>query len=216
MPNTRGVLLIAFLHHNKIISDARMKVMINMNRKMILNRYRKSYHCPIDGKWYNNQDTFRVIWKILEETPDLKWEMLYEEFKPYIKLHINGNDNYCLKWFKDYILSQTVNNAFSRESSDAAIESLLNSFGIKKFQSKLYTLDYKAHYCCKECHGSEHDWITIRKQPYIKKYQKEVNAEFDQALSEFRDKTWENYLKQKYPNQKWNKKQQAIQNDMIN
>lgn len=196
----RDVFLIAFLHYNKIISDESMKAMLCKRNGRPKNKYRNTYHCKWNDKWYNKMNTRDILRDVLNQRDGngMRKEMHIEDMLKYIKLQTNGNRNYCVNIFRSYFVTPLISQFKLNFPKDDQVVQVINTFGIPFEKSKIDTIDYAAHWCCIDCHGSKYDWISERRKPRVDAYIEYLSKRFLEELDGFKNKKWRQYLQTKF------------------
>lgn len=170
----RQFLIISILHHNKIINDERMKAMLK-NIKKYSNKYHKNYHCRINNKWYNNSYKYDVLQDIFDTTELPIKSLEYKDLFPYVQLFTNKGWNKGI----EYVLSSIIYSYFNtiidihNFKGDKDTNDVLKAFNVP-VPSKIETVDYSAHYCCKQCDGDKQKYINVRKEKYISSLLKQI------------------------------------------
>jgi len=96
------LLVLAGLHHHKKITDDKLKGQLHSLRKGELQKFKGTYHCTINGRWYNDEPAYEVFLDCIDE----KWlsSIPYDAFLTYLHLFENKNFNYALNIFgSEYI-----------------------------------------------------------------------------------------------------------------
>lgn len=168
--NDLALLIIANLHVNKKISDEKMKGMIASLRKGIFVRFVKTYHCKINDKWYNDENTLDIYKEVFNELCP-KSDLTVDQFIPYINLLINKNKNYCI----DHIYYQYVKPLIKNTEYWGSVDKL-KSFDIKGLDR--IVLSYEdadskyslgSGHCCEDCDGDYEDYKRMKYEYLYKK-----------------------------------------------
>lgn len=170
----RQFLIISILHHNKIINDERMKAMLGSIKKYP-NKYHKNYHCRINNKWYNNMYKYNVLQDIFDTTELPTKSLEYKDLFPYVQLFTNKGWNKGIEYVLNSIIYPYFNDIVDIHNfkGDKYTNDVLKAFNVPVL-SKIETIDYSAHYCCKQCDGDKQKYINIRKEKYMSSLLKQI------------------------------------------
>lgn len=112
----RILLVLAALHYHKHISDAKLKGQFSSLRKGDLQKFKRTYHCDITDRWYNEDKIDEVfsdciLFKGLKTIP-------FKEFIKYISLFENKGYNHAINVFgTEYIYP--IFNQWNPEYNDS-------------------------------------------------------------------------------------------------
>lgn len=141
------LLVLAGLHHDKKITDEKLKGQFKALKAGTLQKYKNTYHCEITDRWYNDESAFEVF----QDCVELKGinTISFKNLIKYIQLFENRGYNHALNVFgAEYIYNMF--NAWNPEYSSYHNFSDYIDFYIPNIQvtSNSYT--------CYEC-GHTHD-----------------------------------------------------------
>jgi hypothetical protein len=101
------LLILAALHNEKKITDAKLKGQFMALRNGTLNKRRNVYHCEINNKWYNDKPA-SYIWGDLAK---LTSGYIYlSTFIKYLKQYENKNLNHAINIFGSEYIYRLYNN----------------------------------------------------------------------------------------------------------
>lgn len=169
------LLALAGLHHNKKITDEKLKGQFKALREGTLQKMKNTYHCDINDRWYSDDPPLVIFDDCIL---DLNINTIpYKEFINYIKQYKNCNYNYALNVFGSeylYKIFLNWNPEYNNDFSNYA------EFFIPHLQYKDTT-----SYCyeCGSRHGSYdkdvynnlkviNDWIHNQKKGNLTKIPK--------------------------------------------
>ena len=104
----KALFLIAIAYHNRELSRESYFGQLKSLRKGLLLKEKKSYHCKLDGRWYNDQS----ISSILSEIADYSFDHLTlngEELLTTIQDYSNKNYNYCINLLYSKYIKEILN-----------------------------------------------------------------------------------------------------------
>lgn len=96
------LLVLAGLHYEKKITDKKLKGQFKSLKAGLLQNYKKTYHCTITDRWYNDESAYEVFedcisYKALGDIP-------FDVFISYIALFENKGYNHAINIFgSEYI-----------------------------------------------------------------------------------------------------------------
>lgn len=142
------LLVLSELYNKNIISLDKLKGQLKSLKKGDLQQYKRTYHCTINDKWYNDE-TAREIFKDLFETYKLNY-ISVKTLVEVTQLYLNKNYNYSIDFIVSNIFKPFL-NSFSNSQGEASFENYIN-VQIDDFP-EIKIKGYKSE--CYEC-GNEH------------------------------------------------------------
>lgn len=101
------LLILATLHFNKRISDAKYKGQMASLRTGELLRRKKTHHSSINDRWYDHETPKEVYTDIYHFFP--KESIPFENLINAISLLTGKNYNFCINYFLDYYITPLFN-----------------------------------------------------------------------------------------------------------
>lgn len=165
--NARQSLIISILHYNGIINDEKMKAMLK-NVCKHQNKFHNVYHCRINNKWYNKMYKYNILQDVLNTMDVPLKSMEFSELQPYVELFIRKGWNKSLNYVVNNMIMTYFNAIINinNYTNDKEVNNIFKAFNLP-ILAKIDTIDYSAHYCCKQCDGDRDKYITSRKEKYI-------------------------------------------------
>lgn len=142
------LLILSGLYERNIITLDKLKGQLKSLKEGKLQQYKRTYHCTINDKWYNDEPA-REIFKELYTNYKLEHISIIKLIEV-IQLYLNKNYNYCI----DFIISNIflrVLNSFSNNQGEVSFNNFID-VQIGDFPS-IKIKGYKSE--CYEC-GNEH------------------------------------------------------------
>lgn len=181
-----ALLMIALLHKKKIITDAKLKGMIRVLRENRFFRKLGSYHCDINGKWYDC-DMEEVMNDLISYYDLSREEIDVVEFIQYVRLLENKNHNWCINYIYEHYFASILRT--TNDYNHPTINLILNSF-----QPYLQLTEYsrpKRHYwddccCCCSCYDNDSE-----KHFHYKSESKRVSKEVVRLLNDKKKGRWQ-------------------------
>lgn len=151
------LLVLATLHYEKKITDAKLKGQFQALKKGTLQKKKGTYHCTLNDHWYNDETAYYVFTEVCEDMY-LK-EIPFKKFLEYIQLFEGANYNYALNVFG----SEYLYPIFNSWNPEWHVRDFYNyaDFAIPG----VVVSDY-SHYCY-EC-GSKHTDISKNETENLK------------------------------------------------
>lgn len=145
------LLVLACLHYEKKITDAKLKGQLQALRKGTLQKRRRLYHCEINDQWYNDHEP---VLNIFTEVADDKniGSISYQELIKYIDLLENRGYNHAINVFGDQYL-YPIFYGWDPEYTNSFSNYL--GFFISNVEAKIYK------HSCYEC---GHERISVDKR----------------------------------------------------
>jgi len=177
------ILLISFLHHYKKINDEKLKAMFKSLREGKLLRRINTYHCKINGKWYNDESMSSILLECYHELCP-KEDMTLEAFLKYLNLYYNKNKNYCI----DVVYFSYI-EPFIERFEQYPNKQIIKGFGVATdveiltFEQADDRYDLSLGFCCEDCDGDERQYKENRYQYYYyEQAKKDLKKKFKQFL----------------------------------
>ena len=136
------LLILSGLYERNIITLDKLKGQLKSLKEGKLQQYKRTYHCTINDKWYNDEPA-REIFKELYTNYKLEHISIIKLIEV-IQLYLNKNYNYCI----DFIISNIfprVLNSFSNSQGEVSFDNFIDvqivdfpSIKIKGYKSKCY------------------------------------------------------------------------------
>ena len=152
-------LIIISLHYNKIITDDKLKGMFKGLRDKSLNKFRNTYHCTINNRWYNDESMLSILSEVHDELcprTDLELDVVLS----YLNKYLSRNKNFCIDWVYFSILHLLINS-----NNDYIFKFLRSEFGINMSSEFMTFTEAKEHgyldgsYCCEDCDGDYNEHL---------------------------------------------------------
>ena len=148
------LLILTGLHEKNIINLTKLKGQLKSLKRGKLQKYKRTYHCTINDKWYNDEPA-RNIFKDLFEQYELNYINIIKLIEV-IQLYTNKNYNYSIDFIISNIFPRFL-NSFSNSQGEVSFGNYIN-VQIENFPH-IKVKGYKSE--CYEC-GSEHFVINHR------------------------------------------------------
>ena len=142
------LLILTGLHEKNIINLTKLKGQLKSLKRGKLQKYKRTYHCTINDKWYNDEPA-RNIFKDLFEQYELNYINIIKLIEV-IQLYTNKNYNYSIDFIISNIFPRFL-NSFSNSQGEVSFGNYIN-VQIENFPH-INLKGYKSE--CYEC-GSEH------------------------------------------------------------
>ena len=166
------LLVLAVLHNESKISDKKLKGQIQSLRKGELEKYKKTYHCSINNRWYNQVPALEVFEDCLKLTSR---NIPFDKILYYIQLFENKGYNYSLNIFgREYIYN--LYNEWNPEYTDKSFSDYIGFF------IPNINITKESHFCyeCGHTHYSFNkdstkniqtisEWLHTKKKGNLKK-----------------------------------------------
>lgn len=102
------LLILATLHYEEKITDAKLKGQFQALRKGTLQKKKRTYHCTLNDRWYNNETAHDIFSEVCEDMRPKK--IPFKKFLEYIQLFEGANYNYALNVFGSKYLYPIFNS----------------------------------------------------------------------------------------------------------
>lgn len=174
-------MLICFLYKQKRINRQSMCALFAHLRANKLLRKIKTYHCPINNKWYHDEYMFNILLDAYDNgrPKEREREMSIEEFISYLQLYHNKNRNYCINLLATSFILPLLKEAIN----SIAAESILKDWGILKSDQ---SFDYETvedkwdlgfGHCCEDCDGNIETYKKYRWRDKVIYFYQEIAKE---------------------------------------
>lgn len=157
-------MLIVQLHYSKKISDEKLKGMLKALRNGTM-RYKNTYHCTINDKWYSEETMVDILFDVIEEQII---DIPIETFLVYLNKYLNKNKNFCIDWVYFGVFKPLI-NIWTNDVIDAIIKSISNVVDVenyKSYEDALESGELSYGYCCSDCDGNfnSYTWSNYNNQ----------------------------------------------------
>lgn len=149
------LLILSGLYEKDIITLTKLKGQLKSLKDNKLQQYKKTYHCTINDKWYNDEPA-RKVFKNLYEQYKLEHISIIKLIEV-IQLYTNKNYNYSIDFIISNIFPRLL-NSFSNRQGEVSFNNFVD-VQIDNFP-KIEIKGYKSE--CYEC-GSSHFEANHRK-----------------------------------------------------
>lgn len=145
------LLLVACMHHHKIITYNKLKGLIQALRSEDWKYHRKLYHNNIDNSWHYDTNIIDIL---LENCPkELDIDVLVF-IKEYVQLYLNVPYNYAVDFtyssyfhYAEYNLDQERFTTFLKNCSPEMFKDVLS------YEEVEWRYELSDGYCCSDCDG---------------------------------------------------------------
>lgn len=142
------LLILSGLYERNIITLDKLKGQLKSLKEGKLQQYKKTYHCTINDKWYNDEPSIEIF-KELYTNYKLEHISIIKLIEV-IQLYLNKNYNYCIDFIISNIFPRFL-NSFSNSQGEVSFNNYID-VQIEDFPS-IKIKGYKSE--CYEC-GNEH------------------------------------------------------------
>ena len=180
------LLVFAFLHKKKIISDDKLKGMMSTLRKGTFIRKVNTYHSDINDRWYDHESTAQLIYDLIKEEYLEREEISLLDFIYYINLLHNKNHNWCINYYYlKYVLpTLTQLRNWNAYSIIPIVDAMKGGFHINEFTRR--SSDY---YCCCGCCCGFYSY-SYEEDSHLQSEQKRVRQEIINELNKMKKGRW--------------------------
>lgn len=186
---TEVLLMIVFMHYNGKISHEKMMGMLrglrlNFNNPMGLGfdyfsnykpkknvtpllRMVRTYHCSINGRWYNYEGMYTILQEVFFQLKVEKTSMDLNEFMKYLRIFLMTSKRNKLMFFIENEIIEPVYNIF--EHNFVIGQRLFNDMGLTGTHSSYpdYYRFEPSGYCCDDCDGDYETYKKYQFQSYV-------------------------------------------------
>lgn len=181
-----AIISLIVLLHNNLITVKQLTTHASRYNTDMLTRRIKTYHSPIDDKWYRDESFHNILSEIaLSKCKDFNIDV--DTFLKYLNRTFSKNKSYCINiLYYNYIVPLLSNIEYN--------EAVLNSFEFKVYINLNFDFDNASgSYCCVDCDGDYESYYTDAKKYYIKditnKYRRNIIAELLEMKPHNKNKT---------------------------
>jgi hypothetical protein len=142
----KALFLIAIAYHNGELTRESYFGQLKSLRKGLLLKEKKSYHCKLDGRWYNDQS----ISSILSEIADYSFDHLVltgDDLLTTIQDYSNKNYNYCINLLYSKYIKEILNKCSFY--SDVCEDLIIRGFDFP-IDIRVEGTDYRCDCCGRE------------------------------------------------------------------
>lgn len=136
------LLILSGLYERNIITLDKLKGQLKSLKEGKLQQYKKTYHCTINDKWYNNEPAIEIF-KELYTNYKIEHISIIKLIEV-IQLYLNKNYNYCIDFIVSNIFPRIL-NSFSNSQGEVSFSNFIDiqiedfpSIKIKGYKSECY------------------------------------------------------------------------------
>jgi hypothetical protein len=183
-----ALLCIINLHLDKKINDTKLLALFKQYNNKNLIRKVNTFHCKINNKWYNDENTLNIYIECYNEFC-LKRDLDIETCLKYFNLLLNKNKNYCIDFLYFNFCEPLINNIIHYDRfNDSVINILTETLSIREnkmsFESFKDTSMATSGYCCSDCDGCLSEYKFLQYRSYLgfdfkEKIEKDIKEELN-------------------------------------
>jgi hypothetical protein len=151
-----GVLFLStiLLHYSQHINRDKMLGMFNSIKGGMFH-FKKTYHCTINDKWYNDELGTYIMKDVLESFMGIS-DIPFDEVVKYVNLYLNNPKNYCIDWTYSHLIEPVITH-YNKKKWASYIGLSTEYLTYEEADLKY---DLSSGYCCEDCDGclSRYKW----------------------------------------------------------
>lgn len=148
--------VLAIYYHNGLISEAKYKGQLKSLRDGNLQKFKGTYHCELNDRWYEHESARSVFEQVLD---DINYEYITaDKLIATIMLYLNKNYNFAVNIFFDQYLRPMIDRwakGYWSSNNFSYANSLNLDLDIERVR--------ESGYCCWECGHTSSDTVNIHR-----------------------------------------------------